>query len=153
MEFINGFKVTDDMLMKKHNYTVADVMTSIMKVFSHQLFVTGFVHADPHPGNILVRPNPNKTNDFQIVLLDHGLYSECRDSFRVDYCKLWKSMILMDSKKLKEVCYNWGIYDEELFASLQLMKPYKPDDKMKQKQNVIKRKVNRQDIMSFRKNI
>lgn len=39
------------------------------------IFKFGFVHCDAHPGNILVRRKP-KSNplDYQIVLLDHGLY-------------------------------------------------------------------------------
>lgn len=38
------------------------------------IFVYGYVHCDPHPGNILVRLN-KKTKQEEIVLLDHGLYS------------------------------------------------------------------------------
>lgn len=37
------------------------------------IFVNGFVHCDPHPGNVLVRKCP-KSNKTEIVLLDHGLY-------------------------------------------------------------------------------
>jgi aarF domain-containing kinase len=29
---------------------------------------------DPHPGNVLVRMNPHKKNQVQVVLIDHGLY-------------------------------------------------------------------------------
>jgi len=29
------------------------------KAFSEMIFQYGFVHCDPHPGNILVRKNPN----------------------------------------------------------------------------------------------
>jgi aarF domain-containing kinase len=36
------------------------------------IFTNGFVHCDPHPGNLLINPLPNK-NDFEIVLLDHGI--------------------------------------------------------------------------------
>lgn len=43
------------------------------------IFTHGFVHSDPHPGNVLINPKPNKkidknSNDFEIVLIDHGLY-------------------------------------------------------------------------------
>lgn len=31
---------------------------------------------DPHPGNVLVRKHPHKKNQFQVVLIDHGLYIE-----------------------------------------------------------------------------
>lgn len=44
------------------------------------IFQCGFVHCDPHPGNILVRcpgaRDGEGTGDgVQIVLLDHGLYT------------------------------------------------------------------------------
>lgn len=43
------------------------------KIYSEMIFVNGFVHCDPHPGNVLVRKCP-KSNKTEIVLLDHGLY-------------------------------------------------------------------------------
>lgn len=44
----------------------------VVSAFSYQLFVTGFVHGDPHPGNVFVRSSP--AGAAEIVLLDHGLY-------------------------------------------------------------------------------
>ncbi len=43
------------------------------KIYSEMIFVNGFVHCDPHPGNVLVRKCP-QSNKTEIVLLDHGLY-------------------------------------------------------------------------------
>lgn len=37
------------------------------------IFKYGFVHGDPHSGNIIVRKLPNE-KDVTIYLLDHGLY-------------------------------------------------------------------------------
>lgn len=42
-------------------------------MYSEMIFVNGFVHCDPHPGNVLVRKRPD-TGKAEIVLLDHGLY-------------------------------------------------------------------------------
>lgn len=42
-------------------------------MYSEMIFVNGFVHCDPHPGNVLVRKCPG-TGKVEIVLLDHGLY-------------------------------------------------------------------------------
>jgi aarF domain-containing kinase len=43
--------------------------------FYAQIFAGGFVHCDPHPGNVLVRPHPGRPSEPQLVLLDHGLYA------------------------------------------------------------------------------
>ncbi len=48
-------------------------MNKLIRAFSDQIFITGFVHCDPHPGNVFVRPHPKNKNNFQIVILDHGL--------------------------------------------------------------------------------
>ena len=44
-------------------------------LYSEMIFVNGYIHCDPHPGNILVRRNPH--NGVEIVFLDHGLYQVC----------------------------------------------------------------------------
>ncbi len=48
-------------------------MNKLIRAFSDQIFVTGFVHCDPHPGNVFVRPHPKNNKNFQIIILDHGL--------------------------------------------------------------------------------
>jgi aarF domain-containing kinase len=55
----------------------------MIKAFAEQIFLTGFVHCDPHPGNLFVRRNPLKPSEPQIVILDHGLCIEMGEKFRV----------------------------------------------------------------------
>jgi len=37
------------------------------------IFVNGYIHCDPHPGNVLIRKNADE--EIEIVMLDHGLYT------------------------------------------------------------------------------
>lgn len=46
----------------------------MIRIFADMIFKHGFIHCDAHPGNILVRRKPKNKNQYQIVLLDHGLY-------------------------------------------------------------------------------
>lgn len=50
-EFIHGVKISDVADLEKQNFSLADVSRKLVDVFSEQIFHTGFVHADPHPGN------------------------------------------------------------------------------------------------------
>jgi aarF domain-containing kinase len=63
------------------------------------MFVHGFIHCDPHPGNILV--GLDKNQQLQLTLLDHGLYMKIDDQFRMNYCRLWRSLILGDVEGIK----------------------------------------------------
>jgi ubiquinone biosynthesis protein len=47
-------------------------------VYAEQMFSHGILHADPHPGNLLVQPGRPR-----LVLLDHGLTLSLEPSFIV----------------------------------------------------------------------
>lgn len=73
MEFTEGAQVTDLEYIKNLNINCIDLMSKLGELYSHMIFRHGFVHSDPHPGNILIHKNKSKGLD--IVLLDHGLYA------------------------------------------------------------------------------
>ncbi|ETN45688.1 uncharacterized protein HMPREF1541_09521 [Cyphellophora europaea CBS 101466] len=104
---------------------LTEVMTTMVDLFSAQMFMWGWVHCDPHPGNIFIRRLPNGHSE--LVLIDHGLYIEMSPSFRHQYSLFWKSMMTFDNATMQKVVRNWGINDSDLFASATLMRPYEGD--------------------------
>ncbi|CAG8709422.1 7906_t:CDS:10, partial [Cetraspora pellucida] len=113
-EWINGIKITDREGLQRLGFSFNDVMKTVIDIF-----------ADPHPGNVMVRPHPSKSNKYyQVVLIDHGLCMEESIAFRHQYCLFWKSLFLMDSDMINQICKEWGINEPELFVSATLMKPY-----------------------------
>ncbi|KAI8610359.1 ABC1 family-domain-containing protein [Chytriomyces sp. MP71] len=103
---------------------ISSMMTVLVDLFSDQIFRSGFVHCDPHPGNILIRPNPANNAQPQIVLLDHGLYVQQSPQFTSDYTRLWTSLFAHDIKTVEEIVARWGISDVQLFAIGTLQKPW-----------------------------
>ena len=83
----------------------------VISTFSHQLFVTGFVHGDPHPGNVFVRPSPQ--GDAEIVLLDHGLYITVEEDMRISLCRIWKSIVQNDREAVKLECEKVGVKGQQ----------------------------------------
>ena len=65
-EFIHGIKISDNEAIREAGLSLADVDRKVLRIFAEQIFHTGFVHADPHPGNLMVRKVDNTA---QIVLL------------------------------------------------------------------------------------
>lgn len=107
MEFCSGCKVDDMEFLKDSGINPVKVAKSLMETFAEMIFVHGFLHGDPHPGNILVCPEGH--NGFSLVLLDHGLYREFDERFRLDYCQLWKALILLDTKKIQHLGEQFGV--------------------------------------------
>ena len=99
-----------------------DVMTTMVDLFSAQMFLWGVVHCDPHPGNIFIRRKPSGKPE--LVLIDHGLYIHMDPTFRHQYAKLWKALLTFDNKILSEVTASWGVENPEMFATFTLMRPY-----------------------------
>lgn len=50
-EFIDGIKISDTSALEKAGLSVKEVSRKLVETFAEQIFHTGFVHADPHPGN------------------------------------------------------------------------------------------------------
>ncbi|KAI8536598.1 hypothetical protein RHMOL_Rhmol10G0270300 [Rhododendron molle] len=107
MEFCQGCKVDDLEFMIEMEIEPIKVAKALVEVFAEMIFVHGFVHGDPHPGNILV--SPEGPNSFCLVLLDHGIYKELDEGFRRDYCQLWKALILLDANKILQLGERFGV--------------------------------------------
>lgn len=102
---------------------VQSIMQTMVELFSAQMFDWGWVHCDPHPGNVLVRPSPSDPRRAQLVLIDHGLYVRVPEDFKRNWVQLWRSMLAGDYKGVEEVTTSWGMGLPDLVASFTLMKP------------------------------
>lgn len=114
MEFCDGGKVDDLTYMQNHQISSDELAQKLGILYSEMIFVNGFVHCDPHPGNILVRRSPK--HEVEIVFLDHGLYQTLSHDFRVQYCKMWQSLISSDLEGIKQSSEALGV--KEMYGLL-----------------------------------
>jgi predicted unusual protein kinase regulating ubiquinone biosynthesis (AarF/ABC1/UbiB family) len=70
MQLVEGVKITDREGLVNAGLDPRTVAEQLVEVYAEQLFQRGVFHADPHPGNLLVKPGPKGP---VLVLLDHGL--------------------------------------------------------------------------------
>jgi len=100
MEFIQGTKVDDVESLRAQGFDPALVGREVTKIFGEMVFCHGFVHCDPHPGNMLVTPRRSAgaawqrgrgagAREFDVVVLDHGLYREISPAMRRGYCEMY----------------------------------------------------------------
>ncbi|XP_022106844.1 uncharacterized aarF domain-containing protein kinase 5-like isoform X2 [Acanthaster planci] len=121
MEYIDGCKVTDIDQIEEMGITPADVDAKLIEAFGEQIFRTGFVHADPHPGNIFVRRASN--GKAELVLLDHGLYEELPAKVRLALGRFWRSVILKDEPIMKQSAADMGVKEYLLFGMMITQRP------------------------------
>ena len=67
MEYIHGIKITDREALEQAGISPHEVAWLLNDLYADQMLHLDILHADPHPGNLLVQPGP------RLVLLDHGL--------------------------------------------------------------------------------
>ncbi|EDQ86515.1 uncharacterized protein MONBRDRAFT_33784 [Monosiga brevicollis MX1] len=123
MEFCHGIPLTDVASIRAAKVDIAAISRTVTEMFSEQIFVHGRVHCDPHPGNVLVQADGH--GRARIVLLDHGLYRELPETFRLEYCRLWRAIIEGDAAGIERhaTTMNAGEY-YPLFAAMLTYKPW-----------------------------
>jgi ubiquinone biosynthesis protein len=70
-EFVEGIKITDAAALSGAGISPTEVARLLNDVYAEQIFRLGWLHADPHPGNLSVQSAAGKGP--RLVLLDHGL--------------------------------------------------------------------------------
>ncbi|XP_064836240.1 uncharacterized aarF domain-containing protein kinase 5-like isoform X2 [Oncorhynchus masou masou] len=120
-EFCEGCKINNVEEIKRQGLSLKDTADKLIRTFAEQIFYTGFIHADPHPGNVLVRRGPDKKAE--LVLLDHGLYEYLSEIDRVALCKLWRSIVLRDDTAMKRYSNSLGVKDYFIFCEMLLQRP------------------------------
>ncbi len=93
MENVGYIKVADKQAIGSAGINVEDVSKKIYNIYLRQIFETHFIHADPHPGNIFIKPLPTEAEreqglaeihpgdlvahqpdrPFQVVFVDFGM--------------------------------------------------------------------------------
>lgn len=67
MEYVSGRKITDIGPLGRMDIDGAGLATELFEAYLEQILGVGFLHADPHPGNVLV------TDDGRLALIDLGM--------------------------------------------------------------------------------
>lgn len=122
LEWIDGIKINNVKELKSRNLNLDDIDTKLITIMAEQIFHTGFVHGDPHPGNVFVRKGDD--NKAQIVLLDHGLYEYLPEKTRISLCNFWESMVMKNDRSLNIYGKELNVEDPVLLAEMLTQAPY-----------------------------
>jgi hypothetical protein len=133
MEWADGVKISDVEGLKR-DIGVRDpreVAAEFCRVMGQQYFVHGFVQADPHAGNFKVRRRPhadgtpNPHGDWQLVLLDHGMYRRTTSAFRHAFAQLYRGLLVGDEAASIDAVKRLGMKASN-YEAMSLILVYRP---------------------------
>lgn len=93
MEYIDGVKASDISRLEEEGLDPVIIAERGFDLIMKQIFVYGFFHADPHPGNIFILP------DNVICYIDFGMMGRVDLASREDFVDLVLSIVRRDEKK------------------------------------------------------
>ena len=108
LQAIDGIKITDVPSHPIPGVDSVEISKRFASTFLEQVFVHGYFHADPHPGNVLV------TKDGEIALVDCGQVGRLDPENRAGAIRMLMAFEQQDSRVLAEEILNLGIAQEEI---------------------------------------
>ena len=82
MEYVEGVKLSEVIEGDDPKYNKILIADRIVRSYFKQLFLDGFFHADPHPGNIFI------TEENAVCYIDFGMMGSLDEEFRQDLAEL-----------------------------------------------------------------
>jgi ubiquinone biosynthesis protein len=107
MEYIDGIKASDIDRLEAEGLDRCWIARQGFDLIMKQIFVHGFFHADPHPGNIFILPNN------VICYLDFGMMGRVDRQSRENFADLVMSVVRRDEAKTVDALLKLTIpYDD-----------------------------------------
>lgn len=113
MEFADGVKITNTKQIKEWGLNPHRIVENGMSIYLEMIFEKGQFHADPHPGNVLVR------RDGRILLLDFGMVGHLMRRDKYNFANVFISIARHDAKSaadsMRKLAYEDAIEDTRAF--------------------------------------
>jgi predicted unusual protein kinase regulating ubiquinone biosynthesis (AarF/ABC1/UbiB family) len=111
MEYVQSSKINDVPLLKSKSVDTQAIAETLINIFLHMIITHGYVHCDPHPGNVGVAADGET-----IVLYDFGNVIELSEDFRQEVNNLIFAVYQKDVNEfvdilLKLKVFNVGVDD------------------------------------------
>jgi ubiquinone biosynthesis protein len=106
-EFIDGIKASDIETLKKENYDLKLISERGTESLLKQIFVNGYFHGDPHPGNIFICPGN------VVCFIDFGMMGRLSWQERENFSSFLLYLINRKIDKIVDCLLKFTSYDDE----------------------------------------
>jgi len=103
MSFEEGMRFDDREALLENKIDFYATMEKLIVFYTEQMLLNGYFHADPHPGNLLIR------KDGTLVLLDFGMVKRISNPARIAIIEMVKSAHEQDFELYISSCKRLGV--------------------------------------------
>ena len=103
MSFEEGMRFDDKEALLENKIDFHATMEKLIVFYTEQMLLNGYFHADPHPGNLLIR------KDGTLVLLDFGMVKRISNPARIAIIEMVKSAHEQDFELYISSCKRLGV--------------------------------------------
>jgi ubiquinone biosynthesis protein len=119
--FEAGCKITDRPGVKQLGLDRGELARQVVEIYCQQIFSDGLYHADPHPGNLIVRPGADGQPP-TIVFLDFGAIAEIPGKVRQGMVELVQGALTRDTRRIVGAMKQMGFVargaNEQMFEQV-----------------------------------
>jgi len=114
LQDVRGIKITDYDEITAAGINKSEVASRLLNTYLKQFFEDGFFHADPHPGNLFVKPivqlePSSKDKDWLLTFIDFGMVGRMRPEIRDGLRELLIGIGLQDASRVVKSYQILGI--------------------------------------------
>jgi len=107
MSFEEGYRFDDKESIFAKGIDFRSIIAKLVDFYTTQMLITGYFHADPHPGNLLV------SDEGELILLDFGMVKSVPNATRIAIIELIKAaneqdyeLYISANKRLGTIAYE-----------------------------------------------
>jgi len=108
MEFIDGIKISDFERLEERGIARDVIAQNGTEFILKQIFIHGFFHADPHPGNVFILPGNI------LVPIDFGIMGSVDDERITELMHLLLSIFSYDMHDMVKLFYRMGLIKDDI---------------------------------------
>lgn len=111
-DFIEGGRIDDPRALASSRITPQELVARLIEIYVRMAVIHGFIHADPHPGNLLVDP------EGRIVILDYGMALDFPEEVRLQMLRGCMAVVRQDLDTLVDAFYSLKMVEPDINRAL-----------------------------------
>ncbi|MDP4096146.1 AarF/ABC1/UbiB kinase family protein [Paenibacillus sp. P96] len=108
MEFVEGITLSRREELIQKGFDLKEISQKLVNAMLQQIFMDGFFHADPHPGNLLMMKNG------RLVFLDFGMVGHLEEGMKTPLASLIIALMRQNTDGMMRAIHRLGLIDPDM---------------------------------------